>query len=173
MFPELRVGYLIPPASLNDTLQKAKQISDWHTCSLTQAALARFLLDGYFAKHLRRVHKHYAERRLCIIKHLKNELTTWFEDIVEPTAGIHLTVILKKGLTQQEVIAAAKQESIALYGISAFYKNEPARQGLLFGYGGISVEEIDIAMSRLKQILINIEKNKSHHESEKLVTLKN
>jgi GntR family transcriptional regulator/MocR family aminotransferase len=161
LFPELRVGYIIPPPSLNSTIQKAKQISDWHTCSMTQAALARFMLDGYFAKHLRRVQKHYAERRLCIISHLKGELAPWFEDIVEPAAGIHITALFKQGLTQQTVIAAAAQESIGLYGISAFYKDQSAQQGLLFGYGGITVDQINIAMSRLKQILINTESKKS------------
>lgn len=168
IFPELRVGYIIPPASLNHTVQKAKQISDWHTCSLTQAALARFMLDGDFAKHLRRVHKYYAARRLCIIKHLTGDLAPWFENIVEPAAGIHLSAIFKHGITQTEVIAEANAKSIALYGIAGFYKNEPAQQGLLFGYGGITVEQIDIAMLELKQILINID-----HRKSKLVTLKN
>jgi GntR family transcriptional regulator / MocR family aminotransferase len=53
----------VPPASLAAALCKARQIGNWHSCALTQTALARFMLDGDFAKHLRRVHKHYAARR--------------------------------------------------------------------------------------------------------------
>ncbi|MFP3741382.1 PLP-dependent aminotransferase family protein, partial [Burkholderia sp. SIMBA_019] len=46
IFPELRIGYLIPPASLAQALRRAKQTGDWHSCTLTQTALAKFMLDG-------------------------------------------------------------------------------------------------------------------------------
>ncbi|MCM3060929.1 PLP-dependent aminotransferase family protein, partial [Bacillus subtilis] len=63
IFPELRIGYAIPPRALRGALAKAKQIVDWHTCTLTQAALARFMHEGDFARHLKRVQKHYDARR--------------------------------------------------------------------------------------------------------------
>ena len=63
IFPELRVGYAVPPASLLGPLFNARQVTDWHGCTLTQTALAAFMLNGDFAKHLRRMHKLYGERR--------------------------------------------------------------------------------------------------------------
>jgi GntR family transcriptional regulator/MocR family aminotransferase len=63
IFPELRTGYVIPPEALAADFPKAKQVNDWHGDSLAQAALARFMLDGDFGKHVRRVHCYYAERR--------------------------------------------------------------------------------------------------------------
>jgi GntR family transcriptional regulator/MocR family aminotransferase len=155
IFPELRVGYVVPPASLNEALQKAKQISDWHSCSLTQAALAKFMLDGDFAKHLRRMHKHYEDRRRTLVSALQNELGEWFEPRI-PAAGIHMTARLKGSLKEKQLTGGALDPSIGLYGISAFYMNRPTHEGLIFGYGGIESDDIGIAMKKLKMRLLKM-----------------
>ncbi|WP_266182261.1 PLP-dependent aminotransferase family protein [Dyella humicola] len=155
IFPELRMGYVIPPESLATDFLKAKQINDWHGNSLTQAALARFMLDGDFGKHLRRMHRYYAERREALLGHLEGELSRWLEPIA-PVAGIHLAAMLRKGLSEDELIAKARIESIGLYGISRFYAGRRARQGIIFGYGDISVAAIHASMSRLKSVLASL-----------------
>jgi GntR family transcriptional regulator/MocR family aminotransferase len=148
IFPELRIGYVIAPRGLNAALLKAKQACDWHTCTLTQTALARFMLDGHFARHLRRVHKHYEVRRAILIDHLQHRLAPWFEPIV-PAAGIHLSAWLKSGIDEQDLADAAREMSIGLYGIGGFHISEPRRGGLLFGYGGISAEQIEEGLNGL------------------------
>jgi GntR family transcriptional regulator/MocR family aminotransferase len=155
IFPELRVGYVVPPYPLNSAIRQAKQISDWHSGTLTQTALAKFMLDGNFAKHVRRMHKLYEARRETLCTYLQNELEPWFEPIV-PAAGIHLTAYLKTGVSEARLIAHASEASIGLYGISAFYSSEPARAGLLFGYGGIANEAIETALTALGRLLPDI-----------------
>ncbi|ABE35194.1 aminotransferase class I and II family protein [Paraburkholderia xenovorans LB400] len=152
IFPELRVGYVVPPASLYGPLLKARQITDWHGCTLTQTALASFMLNGDFAKHLRRMHKTYAARRAMLLDHLHGGLAPWFEPIV-PTAGIHMAAHLKAPLTEQAVVSAAREASIGLYGLAAFHLRVKARPGLIFGYGNIAVEQIDAALTKLAGIL--------------------
>jgi GntR family transcriptional regulator/MocR family aminotransferase len=149
IFPELRVGYVVPPLSLNESIRKAKQIGDWHTCTLTQTALAKFMLDGDFAKHLRRIHKHYEDRRRTLAECLRGDLGKWFEPLI-PAAGIHMTALLKGSLEERQLTHGAIDPSIGLYGISAFYMNQPAKSGLIFGYGGIDTADIETAMAKLK-----------------------
>ncbi|MEI5999839.1 PLP-dependent aminotransferase family protein [Paraburkholderia bengalensis] len=156
IFPELRVGYMVPPASLFDTLRKARQIGDWHGCSLTQTALAHFMLNGDFAKHVKRMHKLYAARRACLLAHLQGGLARWFEPIV-PTAGIHLAALLKPPLTEASVINAARDASIALHGLAPFYVKAKRQPGLVFGYGGIEDVQIDAALSTLATLLPRVE----------------
>ncbi|KAB0651743.1 PLP-dependent aminotransferase family protein, partial [Burkholderia territorii] len=152
IFPELRIGYAIPPRALRGALARAKQIVDWHTCTLTQAALARFMHEGDFARHLRRVQKHYDARRKMLLAHLRGSLARWFDPIV-PTAGIHLAAHLKPGLDEAALIRAARKHDIGLYGISAFHVGSAARAGLLFGYGGIDALRIDAALAKLAALL--------------------
>jgi GntR family transcriptional regulator/MocR family aminotransferase len=156
IFPELRVGYAVPPASLFDTLRKARQIGDWHGCSLTQTALGSFMLNGDFAKHVKRMHKLYAARRACLLAHLQGPLARWLEPIV-PTAGIHLAALFKPPLTEAAVIEAAHSESIVLHGLSPFYVRAKPRPGLVFGYGGIEEEHIDTALTMLARMLPRVE----------------
>ena len=54
MLPTLRLGFLVTPPSLREALHKAKFVGDWHSSTLMQAALARFIEDGAFARHVRR-----------------------------------------------------------------------------------------------------------------------
>ncbi len=152
IFPELRVGYVVPPASLFGPLFKARQIADWHGCTLTQTALASFMLNGDFAKHLRRTHKAYAARRAMLLDHLRGGLAPWLEPIV-PTAGIHMAARLRAPLTEDAVVGAAREASIGLYGIAPFHQRVKLQPGLMFGYGAIAVEHIDAALTRLAEIL--------------------
>jgi len=152
IFPELRVGYVVPPASLFGPLFKARQIGDWHGCTLTQTALAAFMLNGDFARHLRRMHKLYAARRAMLLDHLRGDLAPWFDPIV-PTAGIHMAARLKAPLTEAVVVNAAREASIGLHGLAPFHLRVKARPALMFGYGCIAIDEIDAALTQLAGIL--------------------
>ncbi|WP_233852706.1 MocR-like pyridoxine biosynthesis transcription factor PdxR [Paraburkholderia sp. HD33-4] len=158
IFPELRIGYLVPPASLHGPLLKARQIADCHGCTLTQMALASFMLNGDFARHLRRMHKAYAARRAMLLDHLQGGLARWFEPIV-PTAGIHLAARLKGSLAslgEEALVAAAREASIGLYGLAPFHYRVTPQPGLMFGYGSIAAEHIDAALTTLAGILPRI-----------------
>ena len=155
VFPELRIGYVVPPQALHAALSTAKKIGDWHTNTMMQAALAKFMLDGDFAKHLRRMHKHYDARRNALLAHLRGPLARWLEPVA-PAAGIHLSARLRvdalPGVTEDEIVAAAAEESVGLYGISLFYRDHAVEPGFLFGYGGIDADAINEAMRRLAKV---------------------
>ncbi|MBF3873758.1 MocR-like pyridoxine biosynthesis transcription factor PdxR [Burkholderia pseudomallei] len=152
LFPELRIGYAVPPRSLNLALRKAKQIVDWHACTLTQTALARFIADGAFARHLRRIHRRYDARRRLLAAHLHGALSHWLRPVI-PAAGIHLTARFATGIDERAALDAARDADIDLHGISAFYADSPAESGILFGYGGIDAPAIDVALTRLAGVL--------------------
>ncbi|MDF3836550.1 PLP-dependent aminotransferase family protein [Cupriavidus basilensis] len=148
IFPELRIGYIIPPPPLGNAMRRAKQVGDWHSCTLTQTALAKFMLDGYFAKHLRRMHKEYAARRAALLDHLDGPLAPWFAPNA-PAAGIHLVAHLNRAQDEGAVIARAATASIGLYGIAGMYGGQAPVPGILFGYGGIGVADIHAGMAKL------------------------
>ena len=62
MFPTLRLGFVVTPPSLREAVLKAKYVSDWHSPMLLQAALARFIDDGAFARHIRKMGNVYRVR---------------------------------------------------------------------------------------------------------------
>jgi GntR family transcriptional regulator/MocR family aminotransferase len=155
IFPELRIGYAVPPPALYQAMRKAKLASDWHSCTMTQAALAKFMLDGYFAKHLRRMHKTYASRRHALLQHLHGDLRRWMTPL-PASAGLHLVAQLKAPLRETQVVALAERASIGLYGTAAMYGALAPAPGLLFGYGGIDVAGIHTSLTQLAGLLATI-----------------
>ncbi|MET9342661.1 PLP-dependent aminotransferase family protein [Nonomuraea sp. NPDC003804] len=133
--PMLRLGFLVAPASLQPALRAAKQLTDWHSETTTQAALARFIDEGLLARHVRKATKEYAARRARIAGFLDDRL-----DLVPSAAGLHLCA---KG----EVDPAAAPE-VAAEDLTTYYAG-PAQRGVVLGYGGISLEHIDEGLRRL------------------------
>lgn len=153
LFPELRVGYMVPPATLAAPLARARQIGDNHGCVLTQTALADFMLNGHFARHLRRMHQTYAARRDRLLAHLRGPLAPWFEAVAPNTAGLHLAARLVAPIDENALVAAARQASIGLHPLAPFHLKTPAQKGFLFGYGAVEAERIDAALTSLAALL--------------------
>ncbi|MFC5431694.1 PLP-dependent aminotransferase family protein [Paraburkholderia denitrificans] len=153
IFPELRVGYVVPPATLAAPLAHARQVGGWHGCVLTQTALANFMLDGQFARHLRRMQQIYSARRASLLAHLRGPLAPWFEPVLPNTAGLHLAVRLAAPVDQAALVKAARAASIGLHPLAPFYVKAPVQSGFMFGYGGVEVGQIDAAMTSLAALM--------------------
>ena len=60
VFPALRLGFVIVPSDLHDKfLRRAPQTADLHPPLLEQMALADFIVEGHYARHLRRMRAAY------------------------------------------------------------------------------------------------------------------
>lgn len=160
IFPELRVGYVIPPRPLAGALCKAKQVVDWHSCTMTQTALAKFMLDGYFTKHLRRMHKEYAARRTALLEGLHRHLAGWLTPLPS-AAGLHVTAVLADGevrrrtdiADERSLVARAAQAGVNVSGLSGMYGALPTHAGIVLGYAGMDVEGIQAGIARLAAML--------------------
>jgi len=152
LLPELRMGYLIPPPSLFPALVRARQISDWHSSTLPQWALAKFISEGYLLKHIRRCHGIYAGRRERILARLAGDLSPWLE-VVPSVAGFHLTALLREPVNVALLCELARKVEVGLYGLAPFHHQMPVRDGLLLGFGAIDTLDIDPALDKVRDLL--------------------
>src|SRR5678816_3478711 len=51
LFPSLRLGYLLVPEQLIDSVIRVRAIMDQHSPAIDQATLARFITEGFFLSH--------------------------------------------------------------------------------------------------------------------------
>lgn len=151
LFPELRAGYVVPPPVLVPALREIRQRSDWHGCTLTQLTLAAFMKDGGFARHLRRMRRHYAARRQVLLSRLSGDLAFCCTPQA-PAAGMHLIAWLAPGRGEAALIADAAQHALGLHGLAGFFAEPGRRPGLLFGYGALAVDEIHTACDVLARV---------------------
>src|SRR5258708_40097039 len=61
LYPSLRLGYIVAPESLVDSLAKIRSAMDQHSPAIDQATLARFISEGFFLSHIKRMQKIYSE----------------------------------------------------------------------------------------------------------------
>src|SRR5437773_9789408 len=88
LYPSLRLGYLVAPEQLIDPLVKIRSTMDQHSSAIDQATLARFINEGFFLSHIKRMRKLYAERREFFIKEFNKLLGDRF--ILQiPEAGLN------------------------------------------------------------------------------------
>src|SRR5690606_9821330 len=79
LFPALRLGYVVAPPELVEPLLTARRAIDAHPPVLEQLALADFIREGHFARHLRRMRQHYQRRRDCLVGELRDRLGSLLE----------------------------------------------------------------------------------------------
>ena len=142
MLPALRLGFLVAPEPLRSALRSAKRLTDWSTDYLTQAAMARFLDGGHFARHVRRATREYAVRRQRLIEDVAD---VFGEDvrIIPSIAGLHLCIQpTRPGLDADRVVSLAASVGVAVQSIGRFCAEEPATPGLVLGFGGIASADV-------------------------------
>jgi GntR family transcriptional regulator / MocR family aminotransferase len=155
MLPEARVGYLIAPPAILNAVLTAKHLTDWHTATLMQQALATFIDSGQLTKHIRRCHTAYAGRREKLLHRLNGDLSPWLEAI-PATAGFHMTALFRRPVNLDLLMRLARRVEVGLYSIDMFYQEHEPKQALFFGYGAIDTLDIDTALDRVRQILVEI-----------------
>src|SRR5437879_1315008 len=93
--PSLRLGYIVAPEPLVDSLVKIRSAMDQHSSPIDQATLGRFITEGFFLSHIKRMRKIYAERRDFFIKQF-NELLGDRFTLQIPEAGLNIVAWLKR-----------------------------------------------------------------------------
>ena len=115
MLPTLRLGFLVTPPSLRAALHKAKFVSDWHSSTLAQAALARFIDDGAFARHVRRATAIYRQRHEMLADAISRDFADHLE-LVPSTTGLHVTALARTMSADRiaEVARRAAERGVAV-----------------------------------------------------------
>lgn len=134
--PKLRLGFLVVPPKL------AHRFGDLAAClspapaPAIQRAVASFLREGHYLRHLRHMKRLYATRRDALTGCLRD--MTPNSIIVQATAGTNLVVLLPKATSDAEIASRARQFGLAPAPLSRWYMEQSPRQGLL-----LSVTNLD------------------------------
>jgi len=156
LLPTLRLGFIVTPPSLRLALQKPKFVCDWHTSTLVQKPLARFIDDGGFARHLRKVSGVYADRREILASAIERNFSDDLK-LIPSATGLHLTALARSASVGQigTIARRASSVGVAVQQLSSFAVSEAAQAGLVFGYGAISAPQIEKGLRLLRQCFDN------------------
>lgn len=152
IFPALRVGYVVVPRALWTPFVETRFAFDIFMPTLYQHALAAFLRDGHFARHLRRMRGVYLERREALLQGIERH-AAGLVPAYNADAGLHAALLLRAGLDDQLVLAELAKRGVAAHALSPSYIGSAPRQGLLLGFGCASPAAITTATKVLGEVL--------------------
>ena len=140
------------PEPLQDALRAALQLSVGYVDVPVQAALARFLEDGLFARHLRKARAAYAERRALVLEAVHGPLSDHLE-LVPCQAGLHVTTLLRdQSVDDTDVVATLAEQGVVVEPLSQ-YATTGRPRGIVMGYGAADTDSITPGLARLAAVL--------------------
>ena len=153
LFPSLRLGYLVVPLDLVDRFHMIRRAMDLGPPTFHQEVLADFIVEGHFARHIRRMRVLYGKLRSVLVDRLSQDLASIVE-VAGDEAGMHLAVLLHNGHRDVEVADRAARQNLSLWPLSPSYLGKPSRQGFILGFGGTTMAEIPSAVRKLRNLLV-------------------
>jgi GntR family transcriptional regulator/MocR family aminotransferase len=149
MFPAIRLGFLVAPAGLADRLRAARATMEEQLPSLVQLALADFIAEGHYARHVRRMRVLYRARRDALVEAAAASGAPLLR--LRPSgSGLHVIADLAPGLDPDAVSGAATRRGVEAAPLSRFYADsETCPAALVLGFGAVRPERARAAMNAL------------------------
>lgn len=139
--PALRLGYLVVPQDLQVRVKTLKRRWDLWNEGLQQKAMARFIAEGYLARHLMRCHRAYGKKN-AFLKSLSAARLGPAWTVVGATTGMHL--VLRKSSSDAVAYAATlKARGLEVEPVSEYCQLNPNfRDSLIVAYGNRTEAEL-------------------------------
>ena len=146
--PGIRVSYMVMPKEL---IARYREELPFMTCpvpTIQQKTLAKFMMEGYFARHLNKMRIIYRKKREILVNSLRKHEKKL--KIIGADAGLHITIEVSNGMTEKELIKSAEDYGVKVYGFSRYYNSgKPETCRILLGYADMKEKEIEEGMEIL------------------------
>ena len=152
LHPSLRLGYMIIPYYLFDTITALYQQSSRFVTSSLQKILSTFIEKDYLNKHIRHVITVSLERKHIFI----NSFSENFEKYIEINAensGLHIIGHLKEEINDKRLADFFKIKGITTHPYSLYFIEGDKKNGLIMGYSSVNNKRINETIYKMKNEL--------------------
>lgn len=154
--PDICIHYMVLPDSLLDTFHRLRRNLWFEQSSsrIYQRTLEKFMMQGYFEKHIRKMRNLYRKKSHKLAEALQNHFQEYGE-VVSPHAGFHLILSLRASASENEMVQLARRHGILVASATAFYWDKSVyhpKKRFLIGFGGVAWDRIEEGVALLRQI---------------------
>ena len=153
LFAGLRVGFMVLPPALRPMLLRNLQLTGRSVGVTEQLALAAWMDDGGFVRHLRQARLAYKERRDLLLACLE-QIAPGRYAISGQQAGFHCVLWLPEGSDERQFCARAAQEGLALQPLGDFCHSARLAPAVLLGYTALNLAQVRHAAQKLGRLLL-------------------
>jgi GntR family transcriptional regulator/MocR family aminotransferase len=115
-----------------------------------QVALAQFIDQGEFSRHVRKMREVYRVRREIVIDTLTRQFRDHLE-VVPSIAGLHITALAHRAPRGEikAIVERASEAGVEVQDLSTSTMAPSGRTGIVVGYGAIPTANIKEGLRRL------------------------
>ena len=157
--PTLRLGFLVVPPD------HARRFGDLAACLApapsvpVQYAVAAFVREGHYLRHLRHMKRLYAARRSALLRCLDQVASGSLK--VAGTAGLAVVIHLPEFASDVAVASRALPFGLAPSPLSPWYMQSARQQGLLLGVTNLNEQRLPAECQRLAELANDTRKENS------------
>lgn len=152
LFPALRIGFMVLPASLTNRLRPALHELLRGGNRLEQQALAAFIASGDFTRHLSKMRRLYRQRQQTL-RHALREALGKNAQLLGGECGMHLVLRLADTIDDVTLAAQLWQAGYAPAALSDYWLGDAPPRGLVLGYGNTSGTQLIAAARQIARLL--------------------
>ncbi len=154
----LRIGYLVLPDRLIAPIRDVLRQRGVRASSMPQRVLARFMDDGAFYRHVRKMRRLYRGRREAFITGLQERfdgMLTFEDHGAGMSVATHFVKPVDAVLVQKKLQAAG----LTCASLASFYGGGGAKDGLLCGFCAFNEDEISRGLQQMEAALDPLDDN--------------
>lgn len=140
LFAGLRVGFAVVPPPLREQLLALWQTTGRSVGVTEQLALAAWLADGAFVRHLRYARRAYQERRDAILAVLAAGAPGCYA-VSGQHAGFHFVLWLPAGTDEAQFCARATLSGLNLQGLRGLCRHVELPPAVIIGYTALTMAQ--------------------------------
>ncbi|MGH9322076.1 MAG: PLP-dependent aminotransferase family protein [Vicinamibacteria bacterium] len=152
LFPGLRLGWIVAPRPVVETLGRSKLISDYHTSLLLQAAVYEFCRAGHYDRHLKRLASIYREKSRTLTRALERFFPRgvgW----TRPEGGYAYWITLPESLSAEELLEESVKAGVVFTPGSFFFARGGGDRFLRLSISRVPLARIEEGIEKLGRVL--------------------
>jgi GntR family transcriptional regulator / MocR family aminotransferase len=148
--PALRGGFMILPPELGPRFGELAACLAPAPAAAVQRAVAEFLREGHYLRHLRRMKRLYAARRETLLRCLREMASDSVR--VQATAGLAVVISLPDSVSDVDIASRAFQLRLAPAALSPWSMQRSQQQGLLLSVTNLNERRLKTDCRRLLEL---------------------
>ncbi len=152
LFPGLRLGWMVVPRDLADSVRQVRWAIDLASATLTQRAMACFCQAGHLDRHLARVRRVNGRRLKAMLRALENHFPAearW----TRPSGGLTLWVELPDSIDTRELLHRSIGRGVIFSPGGAFYPDGSGHHALRLSFNRESEARIERGVAVLGELI--------------------
>jgi GntR family transcriptional regulator / MocR family aminotransferase len=149
LFPGLRLAYIVAPTiGMAQSFKRLKSSLDRQSPIIDQLMVSRFMEEGYFLRHIRKMRLLYAERQNILISLLKEGLGDYFRIDTSPS-GMHLVCWLSDKIDVERFKLEIRKQQLLVHFVDYCTLEHKLPPAVALGYTAFSKYKLKTAVEKL------------------------